>query len=98
VRDEYIAKYEKLPNDPDTTATKVPNTKDNNGFTSFGDLSVTTAPRASEIQEYLNFPVKNVKDPLKWWVDNKYVYLNLYHMALDYLSIPGKCYVLVSLQ
>jgi len=60
------------------------------------NVSVTTAPRASEIQEYLNFPVENVKDPLKWWVDNKYVYLNLYRMALDYLSIPGKWYVIVS--
>jgi hypothetical protein len=28
---------------------------------------------------------------LKWWVDNQYVYPNLYRMALDYLSIPGKC-------
>jgi len=34
--------------------------------------------------------VEKVKDPLKWWNDNCHVYPTLYHMALDYLSIPGK--------
>jgi len=31
-----------------------------------------------------------VVDPLQWWNDNRYVYPTLYHMALDYLSIPGE--------
>ena len=52
-------------------------------------LSMTSQLPPSKIQEYLSHPVKNVKDPLRWWVDNKHVYPNLYHMALDYLSIPG---------
>jgi hypothetical protein len=66
-----------------------PNMKNNDGFMSFSDLLVTTAPHASEIQEYLNHPIKNIKDPLRWWVDNKNVYPNLHCMVLDYLSIPG---------
>ena len=39
---------------------------------------------------YLSHPVKNVKDPLKWWFDNRQTYPNLSRMAEDYLSIPGK--------
>jgi len=89
VREEYVAKYE-VADESDTKPATNSKTNDG-GFASFGDLSVTTAPRASEIQEYLNLPVENVKDPLKWWVDNQYVYPNLHRMALDYLSIPGKC-------
>jgi len=62
-------------------------------FSSFGDLSVTTAHHASKIQEYLNHPDENVKGPLKWWDDNKKHYPMLHHMALDYLSIPGKSHI-----
>ena len=47
---------------------------------SFGDLSVTTAPHASKIQEYLNHPVENVKDPF-----------SLHGSGL--LSIPGKSHI-----
>ena len=90
VREGYVAGYEKMARDSDTTPMKPSKTKDNSGFTSFGNLSVTSAPRASEIQEYLKLPVENVKDPMKWWVDNQFVYPNLHRMALDYLSIPGK--------
>jgi hypothetical protein len=43
----------------------------------------------NELDEYLQLPVKNVKDLLKWWVNNCKVYPNLSQMALDYLSIPG---------
>ena len=89
VRDEYVTKYEKSANEPNVTPSTSPNMKNDGGFASFGDLSVTTAPCASEIQEYLSHPVENVKDPLRWWVDNKHVYPNLHRMALDYLSIPG---------
>jgi hypothetical protein len=89
VREEYTTKYEKAP-DESNTAPKNSSNMDNNGFASFGNLSVTTCARVSEIQEYLSHPVENVQDPLKWWTDNKYVYPNLHRMALDYLSIPGK--------
>jgi hypothetical protein len=53
--------------------------------------------RTSELDEYLCKPVDNVKDPLKWWVAHHHIYPNLSHMALDYLSIPGKyLFLLVS--
>ncbi len=87
VREVYTAKYEKATDVSNTTSLDL--TTNNDGFASFGNLSVTSCPRASEIQEYLKHAVENVKDPLKWWVDNKYVYPNLHRMALDYLSIPA---------
>ena len=83
VREEYHAKYEK-----EITSEPVRETS-TAGFLSFGDLSVATRPRASEIQAYLSLPVEAVKDPLEWWANNKHVYPNLHRMALDYLSIPG---------
>ena len=87
VREEYVANYEKI--DQSNNTQKISTMKSNMEFSSFGHLSVTSCPRASEIQEYLSHVVENVKDPLKWWVDNKYVYPNLHRMALDYLSIPA---------
>lgn len=85
-----MKKYEKAV-DKSTMSMEILNAKNDDGFASFGNLSVTTAPRTNEIHEYLSHPVENVKDPLKWWVDNKFLYPNLHCMALDYLSIPGKC-------
>jgi hypothetical protein len=80
VQREYAVKYEKA----------VDKSNMDDRFASFGNLSITSCPCASEIQEYLSLPIKNVKDLLKWWIDNKHIYLNLHHMALDYLSIHGK--------
>ena len=55
------------------------------------DLYLTnTATTLGKVNEYLNHPVKNVLNPLKWWTDNHQVYPNLSSMALDYLSIPCK--------
>ena len=83
----YATKYEKATEASNTTQDST--MPSNDGFASFGNLSVTTCPHVSEIQEYLSHAVENVKKPLKWWVDNKYVYPNLHSMALDYLSIPA---------
>ena len=90
VRTKYVEQYEQQADKAPTTPSTSSITHHNSGFASFGDLSVTTAPRVSEIQEYLSHPVENVKDPLRWWVDNKTVYLRLHRMALDYFSVPGK--------
>jgi len=92
VREEYATNYEKKVNDSNVAPVKDGTKKPNNGFTSFGDLSVASGPRVSEIQEYLSLSVENVKDPLKWWRDNRFVYPNLHRMALDFLSIPGMSY------
>ncbi len=93
VREEYTTKYQKVTDELNTAPKD--NLNANDGFASFGNLSVTTCSRASEIQEYLRLPVENVQDPLKWWISNKNVYPNLHRMALDYLSIPGKSHPLV---
>jgi hAT family C-terminal dimerisation region len=63
----------------------------NNGFTTFVNILVTkvVASRTSEDDRYLRKLVENVKDPLKWWIANKHVYPKLFHMVLDFLSIPG---------
>jgi hypothetical protein len=93
VCEEYAINYEKKANDSNVAPVKDGIKKPNNGFTSFGDLSVASSPHVSEIQEYLILSVESVKEPLKWWMDNRFVYLNLHQMALDYLSIPGMSYV-----
>jgi hypothetical protein len=51
--------------------------------------------RISEVQQYLSKPVKNVKEPLKWWVADQHIYPNLSRMALDYLSIPGEYHFII---
>jgi hypothetical protein len=91
VRDQYIAKYEKVADKGDkSNAMPTKNPTHDVRFASFDNLSVTSAPCTSKIQEYLNHLVENIKNPLRWWIDNQHVYPNLHHMALDYLSIPGK--------
>ena len=57
----------------------------------FGNISVSKKVlKRSEIDVYLSLTVENVKNPLKWWVDNRQTYPNLSRMACDYLSISGK--------
>ena len=60
-------------------------------FDDFADFAVGTQPaKLNELNNYLQLPVENVKDPLKWWFDNQCLYLTLSQMAHDYLSIPGE--------
>ena len=54
----------------------------------FGNISLAQVSSTDELEEYLRQPNESVKDPLKWWNENKTKYPNLYRMALDYLSIP----------
>jgi hypothetical protein len=87
VRDEYMSSYHNkvVPVQEPSAIT----TNHGNDFTDFGNLSVTTAPRQNELDDYLCLVVKNVNNPLVWWHNNQFVYLNLHHMALDYLSAPA---------
>jgi len=48
------------------------------------------SPHATDLDIYLQSKVEKVIDPLKWWYNNCHIYPTLYHMALDYLSIPGE--------
>ena len=43
----------------------------------------------TELKHYLkSAQVKNVKDPLKWWIMNCASYPHLSRMAIDFLVIP----------
>ena len=42
-----------------------------------------------EVTTYLNRGPKDVGDAIKWWYLHKTIYPNLYHIALNYLTIPG---------
>ncbi|GLB45148.1 putative hAT family C-terminal dimerisation region [Lyophyllum shimeji] len=42
-----------------------------------------------ELADYLNTPIEQVKDVLKWWASKRGIWPNLSRMALDYLSIPA---------
>ena len=45
----------------------------------------------TELDHYLKSArVKNVKDPLQWWIMNCASYPGLSRMAIDFLVIPGK--------
>ena len=46
----------------------------------------------SELIQYLAADVKHVKDPIEWWYDHCATYPQLSHMAIDYLTIPGKSF------
>lgn len=48
----------------------------------------------SELDRYLSTDVEYVTDALKWWYERHASYPALHRMALDYLTIPGKQYLL----
>ena len=88
--EEYIMNYENRSNRVPTMATTGKEDQDDDD--DFGNISVgKMAHERNELEEYLALPVEKVKDPLKWWYDNRNVYPRLSRMALDYLSAPGKC-------
>lgn len=39
---------------------------------------------------YLRTDVEDVEDVLLWWYEHRSMYPQLSHMAMDYLTIPGK--------
>jgi hypothetical protein len=88
VRDEYMSSYQAKSN-ATQAAPVVTGDPSNNNFADFGNLSVTTAPRSNELDDYLRLTVENVADPLVWWHNNRFVYPMLHRMALDYLSAPA---------
>jgi hypothetical protein len=58
----------------------------------FDSLPALSAPRRSDLQNelerYLATDPEEVADVLLWWFEQKHIYPRLYHMALDYLTIP----------
>jgi hypothetical protein len=43
-----------------------------------------------KLTRYLALDPEDVTDALQWWHEHRTMYPHLLHMALDYLSIPGK--------
>jgi hypothetical protein len=60
-------------------------------FDNLGTLS-KPKPRLSndELDVYLMTDVEDVTDALAWWMEHGARFPRLSHMAIDYLSIPGK--------
>ena len=60
----------------------------------FNNLPALAPPKAadlgSEIDQYLSSSVEHITNPLAWWHAQCDTYPQLSHMALNYLSIPGK--------
>jgi hypothetical protein len=54
------------------------------------DMSSDDADTMNELDRYLaTHRIKDVKDPLAWWYENRGSYPRLWQMARDYLTIPG---------
>jgi hypothetical protein len=64
----------------------------------FDDLPTVAAPRDTDLRDeldrFLSTDPEHVKNVLAWWFERQHIYPQLSRMALDYLSIPGVCYVL----
>ena len=88
VREEYVSHYENKdrPAQEEETDTSADTGTD---FNDFSNLSVQSAARRHEVDDYLHAPVEAVSEPLRWWTNNRFVYPYLHRMALDYLSIPA---------
>jgi hypothetical protein len=48
-----------------------------------------------ELDQFLSTDPEYVKDVLAWWFERQHIYLWLFRMEMDYLSIPGMYYCLV---
>jgi hypothetical protein len=74
------------------------NGDNNDNYAAFGNISVAKAVGSwtNKLDTYLHKPVEHIKDPLRWWMASQHMYLHLYLMAVDFLSIPSLFYLLYS--
>ena len=64
----------------------------------FFDIPMDGIQESNELDEYLlSHAIEKVKDPVAWWWEHQKVYPQLSVMALDYLSIPGKPFIISNL-
>ena len=67
-------------------------TKSKNVFDNLPSLGAPTpAELRDEYERYLSTDPEVVNDVLLWWSERRAMYPYLSRMALDYLTIPGKC-------
>ncbi|TFY82867.1 hypothetical protein EWM64_g1152 [Hericium alpestre] len=59
-----------------------------NMFDNMASISRPTRAPQDELTRYLTAATENVPDPILWWKTHKSLYPCLYHMAIDYLTIP----------
>ena len=63
----------------------------------FDDLPALSAPSKSDLRDeldhYLSTDPDHVTDTISWWYEKRFVYPRLHHMALDYLTIPGRLFI-----
>jgi hAT family C-terminal dimerisation region len=66
----------------------------------FDDLPSLAQPKKSalrcELDRYLSTDVEVVSDVLAWWYERRAMFPCLSRMALDYLSIPGRLFSLIT--
>lgn len=61
-------------------------------FFSDDELDEPTRNDHDELDRYLNTDVdRKVDDPIVWWLDHQHMYPRLSRMALDFLTVPGRC-------
>jgi hypothetical protein len=59
-------------------------------FYNLPDLAAVSSDHWDELDHYLSMDAEDIKDGILWWHDKHATFPHLSHMALDYLSIPGK--------
>ena len=67
-------------------------------MTDFLDIPMEGLADVNELDEYLSQAIEKVSDPIAWWWDHRMVYPKLSAMAFDYLSVPGKYSLCLSLR
>src|ERR1700692_2300957 len=60
----------------------------------FLDIPMDGLVDVNKLDDYLSQAIEKVSDPIGWWWDHRKVYPKLSAMAFDYLSVPGKFYLL----
>ena len=66
----------------------------------FDELPALSAPAKADLRDeldrYLSTDPEHVTDAIAWWYKKQSAYPRLHHMALDYLTIPGKFFNKIS--
>jgi len=94
VREEFRNNYAayaiyKQKKKPQSSKKKVDSSDESSNDTD-SDSSTDEEELMTELDRYLKTPrVKDVRDPLQWWMDNKSFYPRLSRMAKDFLVIPA---------
>lgn len=66
----------------------------------FDNIPAFAKPKRSEMHDeltaFLRTDPEYVEDVIAWWISKRAIYPHLSRMALDYLTIPGECFVFIS--